>query len=429
MESAHATEDPLRDDALTGLAGREAARARLAGWLMIGRPIHAMSIALRRLDTVNLAFGAVVGDAALANVAQRIRQFAQNEIEGNWLAARGSGGQFLLISAEPCSREQWEVAAGHLLDRLAQPIAIGRHTLRLSARAALIRSVGDEDADVMLDRLAAATSALMAAPARRMCWADGTAARLGRSAAQLEADLLRAIDRNEISVVFQPQWACADGRLIGAEALARWNHPRLGRVGAGTLFAVAERADHVAQLSRHIAQVSLHAAQSWPAGLRLSLNITPNDLLESGFARTFAELIETSKFNPDRLTLEITEQVLLGEIGAAAVTLASLRELGCRIALDDFGAGFCNFRYLKILPLDYLKLDRAMIPQTSDPRDLAVLRGIIAMAGALGLSVIAEGIETETQRDLITAEGCAAYQGFVRAQPMSGEEFLALAAI
>jgi EAL domain-containing protein (putative c-di-GMP-specific phosphodiesterase class I) len=126
--------------------------------------------------------------------------------------------------------------------------------------------------------------------------------------------------------------------------------------------------------------------------------------------------------------LEVTEQVLLGDVPQAAQTLGALAAQGMRIALDDFGAGFCNFRYLKALPLHYLKLDRAMIEGVpGSARDLAVLRAIIAMAGALDLKVIAEGIETEAQRAVAALEGCVTWQGFLLAQPMSAGEFLELA--
>ena len=122
----------------------------------------------------------------------------------------------------------------------------------------------------------------------------------------------------------------------------------------------------------------------------------------------------------------MTEQVLLADVSHAALALERLTAQGMRTALDDFGAGFCNFRYLKLLPLHYLKLDRSMIEGADDPRDLAVLRAILAMAGALDLAVIAEGVESEAQRVLAETEGCAFYQGFLRAQPMSAAEFLVL---
>lgn len=427
MDAVHPDALAARSDALTGLPGREAARLRLAEWLDRGEPVHALLIGLRRFDTVNLAYGSAAGDAALAEVAARIRHFAHGELDGGWIAARGGGGQFLLLTTEPCSRERWQLFSAQLLDVLAAPIPVGGSMLRLSPRGALLRSLGGEDADSLLDRLGQTLAAIIAAPARRLGWADGEAVRAGRSAAQLEADLLRAIDLGEIEVVYQPQWSCADDSLSGAEALARWNHPRLGRIGAGALFAIAERADHITQLSRHIAQTALAGAKDWPEHLRLSLNVTPNDLAQGDFAQEFAALVAASGFPAGRLTLEVTEQVLLADVAHAALALENLTAQGMRTALDDFGAGFCNFRYLKLLPLHYLKLDRSMIEGADDPRDLAVLRAILAMAGALDLAVIAEGVESEAQRVLAASEGCAFYQGFLRAQPMGAAEFLELA--
>ncbi|MBS0474925.1 MAG: EAL domain-containing protein, partial [Proteobacteria bacterium] len=191
------------------------------------------------------------------------------------------------------------------------------------------------------------------------------------------------------------------------------------------LFGIAERADHVAQLSRHIARVAMTGARRWPMDLRLSLNVTPNDLAAASFAEEFVALAGDLQFPLWRLTLEVTEQVLLSDVKQAAQVLDALVARGARIALDDFGAGFCNFRYLKLLPLHTLKLDRSMIDGIAgNPRDLAVLRAIIAMARALELQVIAEGIESEAQRALVSAEGCSAYQGFLRAKPMASDAFL-----
>ena len=422
-------DDPAtRSDPLTGLATRDAAAARLGEWLSRGDKVQALLIGLRRFDAVNLAYGTSAGDAALSEVAQRLKQFAASELDGGWLAARSGGDGFLLLASEPCSRERWQLAAGQLLDALARPIATAWGTVRLSPRGALLRGIEGDSAPTVFDRLGQALGTAMGQSARRVIWADGETTKTGLSAAQLEADLLLALDRGEIEVVYQPQFGCLDNRLSGGEALARWNHPVLGRVGAGALFAIAERADHVAQLSQHIAQLALKGAKAWPMDLRLSLNVTPNDLASANYAQRLNGLIKASGFAPWRLTLEVTEQVLLSDTAHAAAVLRELAGQGVRIALDDFGAGFCNFRYLKLLPLHYLKLDRAMIDGVAgDSRDLAVLRAIIAMAGALDLKVIAEGVESEAQRALIAAEGCASYQGFLMAQPMSAAQFLDLA--
>lgn len=427
MQSNHAETSAQRRDPVTGLLERDAVRERLGTLLARGEPVHALMIGLRRLDAVNLAYGAAAGDLALGEVAARLKHFVAAELDGTWLAARGRGGQFVLLASEACSRERWQVACAQLLDALARPINTSVGTLRLSPRGALLRAIAGEAADSVFDRLGVALETALSSPARRLVWADREAVRVGYRTAQLEADLLAALDRDEIEVVYQPQYACKGDRLTGAEALARWNHPVLGRIGAGALFAIAARTDHVAPLSRHIARLALAGACDWPEHLRLSLNVTPDDLAAADFPEQFAALVAASGLAPERITLEVTEQVLLGDVAHAASALGRLAQQGIRIALDDFGAGFCNFRYLKLLPLHYLKLDRSMIDGDGDDlRDRAVLRGIVAMADALGLAVIAEGVETEAQHRLVSHEGCAFYQGFLRAKPMRAEAFLDL---
>lgn len=250
----------------------------------------------------------------------------------------------------------------------------------------------------------------------------------GALARALESDLALALGRGEIEVLYQPQFASSDGVMIGAEALARWQHPTLGEIGARDLFAIAEKAKLVAPVSRQIVAQALDQASSWPDHLRLSLNITPEEIAEKSFAQDFATNFGRSRIAPNRLTLEITEDVLLANLRLAGEALAALKKTGLRVALDDFGAGFCNFRYLKELPLDAIKLDRSMvIGITRDERDLAVLRAIVGLASALGLEVVAEGIETEAQRDVVVAEGCDYWQGFLRAEPMRNDEMLKLA--
>lgn len=246
--------------------------------------------------------------------------------------------------------------------------------------------------------------------------------------AALDADLLRALDRREIEVLFQPQFSCRTGALVGAEALARWQHPTLGEIGARDLFAIAERAALVAPLSRHVVARALEDASSWPTDLTLSLNITPEELGDPRFAADFAKVIAKGTIEPGRLMLEITEDVLLRNLKQASSALTTLRKLGFRTALDDFGAGFCNFRYLRELPLDAIKLDKIMVDDVpADGKALAVLRAIMQLGKALDLSIYAEGIEDDVQRAAITAEGCDYWQGFLRAQPMKSGDVLRLA--
>ena len=430
--------EAVRDerDALTGLPGLEAARRKLDAWAAQA-PAHGLLLGLSRLPALNLAYGSKAGDAVIAEAAARLVQFAGAEFDGPWFAARLGGGTFLLLAREALSRERWELLGEGLAEAIAKPIArpVARSipgataTMRPSPRIALLRGLPGEGAESLRDRLGQTMAALEQRSGRRLLWADGAVVRPGHSAAKLEADLLHAIDRDEIEILFQPQFSLPADRLTGAEALARWNHPRLGRIGAGALFALADRADHVAPLSQHIARKALALAANWPEGLRLSLNVTSADLAAANYAETMLGVVAAGGFPGARLTLEVTEQALIGDIGQARRVLTLLADAGIRIALDDFGAGFCNFRYLKLLPLHYLKLDRAMVDGiTTDPRDLAVLRAILAMAGALDLEVIAEGIEDLAQQALVAAEGCGYFQGFVRARPMGAGEFLTFAA-
>ncbi|AWW74553.1 EAL domain-containing protein [Erythrobacter sp. KY5] len=249
----------------------------------------------------------------------------------------------------------------------------------------------------------------------------------GVKASALEQDLLRALDRREIEVLFQPQFSCRTGAVVGAEALSRWQHPSLGEIGARDLFAIAERAALVAPLSRHVVARALEDAASWPRDLTISLNITPEELGDPRFAADFAEIIAKSEVGPERLMLEITEDLLVRNIEQASAALKALRALGFRTALDDFGAGFCNFHYLRALPLDAIKLDKIMVDGIpGDTKALAVLRAIMALAKALELSIYAEGIENDVQRATIKAEGCDYWQGFLRAQPMKIDDVIAL---
>ena len=432
---AHDRPGPFRD-ALTGLTDARSAAALLAHWARLGSDagegtnVHAMLLGMRRFETINRAFGTVAGDAALVGVATRIRAMGAAELDEEWLIARIGGDRFLIAQRNPCSRTRWEWLAEAIADSVSRPMPRidGGGSLRLWPRIALIRALAGESEAAIIDRLEDTLDELKQSPGRRLQWADSHSATKGRTGAQLETDLLAAIDRNEIEILFQPQFAAANGQLVGAEALARWDHPELGRIGAVTLFTIAERADHVAPLSNHIGRKALAEAADWRTDLRLSLNITAADLAAGSFASDISALLEAQKFAPERLTLEITEQALLGDLEHAAGGLAQLVYRGVQIALDDFGAGFCNFRYLKMLPLHYLKLDRAMVDGiVDDARDLAVFRGIVAMAHALGLKVIAEGIESEPQRQVIAREGCSVWQGFLGARPLSAHQFQLLA--
>lgn len=416
--------DDVRDS-LTGLPGMAGA----ASWLAQHEDgyVHAMLIGLHRFRTVNLAYGHAGGDSVLAEIARRISDFAGEELETDALVARVGGGEFLIASSGAISRERWQWLAEALTRRISRSLPMRGDVLHLVPRTALLRGLPGEGGAALIDRLDQALGSLQQQAGRRLLWADGSHRARGRSAARLEADLIGAMARDEIGLVFQPQYAVADGSLAGVEALARWDHPQLGRMGAETLFAIAERGDHVAQLSHHIARKALGIAAAWPERLALSLNVTAEDLADDLFAAVFGGLFEVTGFSPARLTLEVTEHALVADFARSSEALAELSARGVRIALDDFGTGYANFRTLKALPLDTIKLDASLVRDVdSDPRDRAILTAIVAMARALGLKLVCEGVERESQLAVLVEEGCDTFQGFLRSGPVGADEIAVL---
>jgi EAL domain-containing protein (putative c-di-GMP-specific phosphodiesterase class I) len=245
-------------------------------------------------------------------------------------------------------------------------------------------------------------------------------------------DLRRALDAGEIDVLFQPQVAIANGRITGVEALARWNHPSYGELGAATLFSVAERSDYLVQLSDHVQRKALEEAAAWPdllGALRVAVNITAQDIQRPGFAGQFLAMLKATGLDAGRVTVEVTESGLIEDLPSAAALLAELRRGGLRIAIDDFGTGYSSLAYLRALPLDYLKLDKRLCEDiTGSARDRVVVRSVIDMARSLGISVVAEGVETREQLGLLAQEGCATYQGFLCAPPLTTAGLAALVA-
>lgn len=230
------------------------------------------------------------------------------------------------------------------------------------------------------------------------------------------------MERGEIELRFQPQVRMADGRLTGVEALARWRHGKLGELGADKLFAAAARAALLPALSRHIHAVALTEVAAWPevlGRLNVALNVTASDLARDDFAPELLRRLASLRLDPARLTVEVTEHEPIADLPSAGEQLAALRGRGVGVALDDFGSGYSGVAYLRALPLDYLKLDATLSADLlGDTAGQVVVRHVIAMARALGLGVIAEGVESERHRELLAAAGATHYQGFLCAAPL-----------
>ena len=436
--ATHVLIEPGDDDALARmlrLAGRHARRLRRASprrrsadreaGAAHGEASGADSaaavfvIALTRFDIVNAAFGRANGDMLLAAARRRIADALADDATID----RQEGATFVVALS---ATERVADCAAAIERALGQPFAVGGIVVNLAARIGIAERKGDGGTADLPRR---AHHAL-----RRTLIAQGptiaVAASHGVPIEQLAADLHHAIDRREIAILYQPQVALDGGAITGVEALARWDHPALGHLGAATLFAAAEHADLGVPLSEHIQRIALARAAAWPdalARLRVAINVTAGDVARDGFAQSLLDRIDASGMARARVTIEITETGLIAELDRAARLFATVRAAGCRVAIDDFGTGYSSLAYLAALPLDYLKIDRSIAREiVGSERDRVVVRGVIAMARSLGLETIAEGVETEAQRGLLAAEGCTYYQGFLCAEPIDDRALVAL---
>lgn len=427
LSDGHEREGVSRDY-LTGLRSRQAAM----DWLdrRTGLPTTVLLLSISQFERMNAAYGQVVGDALLGRIARRIERMVDDVAPGA-MVARIGGTEFLVgLTGEAAAGDRATFLARQIVGAIGRPFSAGDHLIRLIARCGIAQARSEDDATLLLRRagMALADARQGSGEGIRILSAEKHSRQVDPD--RLETDLRLALDRAEIGIVFQPQYPVDSDRISGVEALARWNHPHYGALGAGILFATAERSDYMLPLSAHIVGEALRQAAEWPralADLRLSINLTAADMAQPGFLSDLLTSVDASGFPRSRLTVEITESGLIRDIDAAAMLLRALRSEGLAVAIDDFGTGYSSLAYLKSLPLDYLKIDSGLAQDIAGTaRDRIIVRGVIHMAKSLGLKVIAEGVETEQQLDLLAREGCDYYQGFLRSAAVPSPELVQL---
>ena len=423
------TTDAVPRDPLTGLDDGHGARRWIEGRMAQGQSPILIVLGLSRFEMVNAAFGRVVGDTIIRSVARRIERLAGGGGRRR-LVARLAGAEFAIGLPPPATLEEAEMLAAELVAAIARPFVAGEHVVNLTARVgiAAARAINPDAGELLRHASLALADARDGEPARVRVFEEGKESRRAEDR-RLELDLRLALDEDRIDILWQPQVAVPTGRIAGVEALARWQHPVLGELGAEALFAAAERSDYLVELSQHVQAKAIAVAAAWEgplADLRVAINVTAADIAESDFATRMLAAAADSGLT-DRLTVEITENGLMADLSRAASLLAQLRSGGLRVAIDDFGTGYSSLAYLKALPLDTIKIDRRLAQDIAgSARDRIVVRGVIDMARSLDLSVIAEGVETEEQLSLLAREGCNYYQGFLCSPPVDARALEAL---
>jgi diguanylate cyclase (GGDEF)-like protein/PAS domain S-box-containing protein len=413
-------------DQLTGLANRLALQAELAGLVDAHAADRPTAVALFDLDgfkDVNDTVGHSTGDQLLVQVAQRLSRIA----EGRGKGFRLGGDEFVVLILDCGDPRVVADIVNAMLRQLAEPFHINDHVLHIGGSAGV--AIAPNDGSTAEELIANADLALYKAKSEggRTCRFFVPTLRAQAQMRQgLQSELRRAFADQEFELHFQPQIRLTDNAVVGAEALLRWRHPTQGLIGPGAFIEALSVSSIAAEVGRWIVQDACERAAAWRAsGLplgRLSVNLFPCQCAPA-LPKEVEAILQQTGLPADVLELEITETVALNH-DDAIVPLRELHEKGIKLAFDDFGTGFASLSYLTRYPVSRIKIDRSFVAKISeDAQDAAIVRSLIAMAHNLGLSIIAEGVETAAQAAFLLHEGCEEAQGFLYAKPLSAADF------
>jgi diguanylate cyclase (GGDEF)-like protein len=424
--------EQLLREPLTGLPGREVffhAVRRALGRATPRKQLTAvLFLDLDRFKVLNDSLGHAAGDRLLVEVSQRITEAVR---EGD-VVARLGGDEFAVL-CEGLTAESQAVAVGERIrDALARPFLLDGVTVVPGASIGV--AIGRESASASEELIADADLAMYRAKGRR----SGSVVLLGeemrkRELQRLETEtaLRAALEREEFRLVYQPIVSLADGRVVGAEALLRWEHPERGTVPPGEFIPVAEQSGLILPIGQWVLREACLEASTWPgdeAGSRpyVSVNVSPRQFADPELLPTVVAALESSGLPAERLALEITETAVLENEDSPVETLQALKQLGVRVMLDDFGTGYSSLSSVERLPIETLKIDRSFIAALeADAGKAPVIAAITGMAKALGIGVIAEGVEEETQVRSLRLLGLGFAQGYHFGRPWPAERLRA----
>ncbi len=391
-------------------------------------------IDLDNFKSLNDTLGHDVGDLLLKEVAQRLTAAVR---EGDTVARLG-GDEFLVLlpglsgdAAEAGSGV--ETVAEKILEALGRPYRLKSDAHRSTASIGVALFKGDgATIDELMKQADIAMYKAKDAGRNLTHFFDPTLEAAVKERVALEADLRRALDEKQFLLYYQAQVA-EDGRLIGAEALVRWQHPLRGMVAPGEFIPLAEESGLILPLGYWVLRTACAQLVAWAerpelARLSVSVNVSPRQFHQIDFVDQVLAVLTITGANPLRLKLELTESLLVENMQDIIAKMSALKAVGVSFSLDDFGTGYSSLSYLKRLPLDQLKIDQSFVRDVlTDPNDAAIARTIVALGQSLGMGVIAEGVETEAQRDFLAGHGCHAYQGYFFSRPLPLDGFEAFA--
>ncbi len=426
LNHARAVEEAVHEalhDSLTGLPNRslflDRMRHALARAERESEPVAVLFCDLDGFKTVNDSLGHRTGDRLLVMVAERLAE----RLEPGDTIARLGGDEFAVLLEELREPGDAARAAQRLLDALEAPFELRDREFYVSVSIGI--AAGKDDAETLLrDADLAMYRAKSRGKGRYAVFEPGMHTAIVERL-ELEVDLKRALEREELAVVYQPIFSLVSGSVTGVEALVRWHHPTRGIVMPESFIPLAEESGMVGELGRWVLRKACHQGALWRAkypghpGLGIGVNVSVAQLREPGLVREVSDALSESQLDATGLTLEITETALMESFDEAIEEVDALKALGVDLAIDDFGTGYSSLRYLRRLPLDVMKIEKSFVDGIGRPgEEPDLLRAIIDLANIFGLRVVAEGIERPEQRERLLELGCELGQGHLLAEPL-----------
>ncbi len=383
-----------------------------------------LCVALDRFKSVNDTLGHAGGDVLLVEVAKRLRRC----VHADDIVGRLGGDQFVIVNTGDASQEALQRLAQSVVTEIARPFDILGQSVIVGATLGV--AVAPRDGDSPDRLIKSADMALFEAKreGRGCCrFFDPSLETKARERQTLENDLRIAVSAGQFELHYQPYYAARQRRLVGFEALLRWNHPTRGRVSPLDFIPVAEELGLITQLGDWILQEACSTAAAWPNEVLISVNVSARQFVNNDLVASVARALEYSGLAPARLEIEITESALMENVGEIESVLDRLRRQGVGLAMDDFGTGYSSLAYLRRFNFSKVKIDRSFISGlASENQAIAIVRAIIALCKNLNIVVTAEGVETELQADILRLENCDYLQGFLLGRPTPKTELAAV---
>ncbi|MGB6347040.1 MAG: bifunctional diguanylate cyclase/phosphodiesterase [Methyloceanibacter sp.] len=414
----------LRDhDPLTGLPNRQAFSDSLADALPTmnrnRKHIAVLCLDVDKFKDINDASDIATGDAVLREMGARIRSILRS---GDFVARR-SGDEFAIALVDINNLAEVMAFTNRLMDTLRPSFRVADKEFLCTTSVGIAFAPSDGDtAAAILRHADIALARAKSDGGQRVCFFEPSMEKALQRRRMIEHELRRALAREEFEVAYQSQYDLATGARVGVEALVRWHHPVHGKIAPAHFISVAEETGLIVPLGEWVLRRACSDAVAWPEHISVAVNLSPAQFQHGDIAGTIATVLAETGLPAQRLELEITESLLLSDTEEVLGKLNRLRQHGVRIAMDDFGTGYSSLSYLARFPFDKIKIDRQFVRNmTRDSAMRAIVKTIIALGQSLGVSVTAEGVETQEQAAMLREFGCPQVQGFLYGHPGSPE--------